>query len=168
MKVEGIDFDAAKLRAAEILSRQDLIQVRAGSKYDQKHDALSLLDPPANNRDDELPFNYLGARLGIDPADVPRPATRVAGMKSLEYFDRLTGPRANSKLVGSWPCAVFGTIAVDGRMHAHRIYLCSDGGVKADLGIGPDGKPRIPGNLPSLRMVRSAQRGVPLSGATPK
>jgi hypothetical protein len=47
-------------------------------------------------------------------------------------------------MVGSWPCAVFGTIAADGRMHAHRIYLSSDGRAKADLGIGPDGKPRDP------------------------
>jgi hypothetical protein len=42
MKVEGIDFDAAKLRAAAILNRQDLIRVRTGSKHYQQHDTLSL------------------------------------------------------------------------------------------------------------------------------
>jgi DNA primase len=73
MKVEDLSFDAAKLRAAEMLGRQDLIRVRAGNKHYQRHDAHSLLNPPADNRDDELPFVYLGSRLGIEPADVPRP-----------------------------------------------------------------------------------------------
>ena len=63
--------------------------------------------------DDELPFDYIGARLGTDPADVPRPATQVEGIKSLEYFARLTGRRAKAKMVGSWPCAVFGKVAAD-------------------------------------------------------
>jgi hypothetical protein len=37
---------------------------------------------------------------------------------------------------------VFGTVAADGRTHAHRIYLSPDGRAKADLGIGRDGKTR--------------------------
>jgi len=141
MKVEGITFDAAKIRAAEILGRQDLIRVR---KHYQRHDPHSLLNPPADNRDDELPFIYLGSRLGIEPADVPRPATPVVGIEALEYFDPPASRRAQPKLVGSWPCAVFGTVAADGRTHAHRMYLSPDGRAKADLGIGPDGKLRDP------------------------
>jgi hypothetical protein len=39
---------------------------------------------------------------------------------------------------------VFGTVAVDGRTHAHRIYLAPDGRGKADLGIGSNKNPRNP------------------------
>jgi hypothetical protein len=39
---------------------------------------------------------------------------------------------------------VFGTVAADGRTHAHRIYLAPGGAGKADLGIGPNGRPRDP------------------------
>ena len=38
MQVEGITFDFAKIRAAEILGRQDLIGVCTGSKRYQRHD----------------------------------------------------------------------------------------------------------------------------------
>jgi hypothetical protein len=143
-KVEGITFDAAKIRAAEILGRPDLIRVRNGNKPYQRHDAHNLLNPPANNRDDELPFIYLGWRLGIEPADVPRPATPVAGIESLEYFDPPARPGAKPKLVGSYPCAIFGTVAVNGRRHAHRIYLSPDGRAKADVGVGRNSKLRDP------------------------
>jgi Domain of unknown function (DUF927) len=144
MAVEPVTLEAAKIRGAEILGRLDLIRVRIGNKPYQRHDAHSLLNPPASNRDAELPFIYLGSRLGIEPADVPRPATPVAGIKSLEFFDPPAGPRAKPKLVGSHPCAIFGTVATNGRTHAHRIYLSPDGRAKADLGIGPDGKRRDP------------------------
>ena len=103
-----------------------------------------MLNPAADNRDDELPFIYLGARLGIEPAEVPRPVTPVVGIESLQYFDPPVRPSAKAKLVGSWPCAVFGTVAADGREHAHRIYLSSNGRAKADLGSRPDGKLRDP------------------------
>jgi hypothetical protein len=144
IKVEGISFEAAKIRAAEVLGRQDLIRVRTGGKRYQRHDACSLLDPPADNRDDELPFIYLGARLGIEPGEIPRPLTPVVGIKALEYFDPPTSLRAKPTFVGSYPCAVFGTTATDGRKHAHRIYLSRDGRAKADLGNRPDGKSRDP------------------------
>ena len=142
--VEEVTFEAAKIRAAEILVRPDLIRVRIGNKPYQRHDADSLLNPLADNRDDELPFIYLGSRLGVEPADVPRPATPVAGIASLEYFDPPARPGAKPKPVGSHPCAIFGTVAVDGRRHAHRIYLNPGGRAKADLGIGRDGKLRNP------------------------
>jgi hypothetical protein len=144
IKVEGITFDMAKIRVAEILGRPDLIRIRNGNKHYQRHDAHSLLNPPSDRRDDELPFIYLGSRLGIEPGEVPRPLTPVVGVEALDYFDPIASPRAKPKLVGSWPCAVFGTMAADGRRHAHRIYLSQDGRAKADLGIGPDGKLRDP------------------------
>ena len=142
--IEGLSFEPAKIRVAKLIGREDIIRVRGKNKYYQRHDAESLLFPPPDNRDDELPFVYLGSRLGIEPADVPRPATAVVGIKSLEYFDPPSSQRAKPKLVGSRPCAVFGTVAADGRRHAHRIYLSPDGRAKADLGIGRDGKTRDP------------------------
>jgi hypothetical protein len=144
MRIEGTTFDASKIRTAEILGREDLIRVRTGGDRYQRQDAHSLLNPPADNRDDELPFMYLGVRLGIEPGDVPRPVTPVVGIEALEYFDPPASPRAKPMLVGSCPCAVFGTVAADGRTHAHRIYLSLDGRAKADLGIRRDRKPRDP------------------------
>ena len=35
MKVESVDFEAAKLRVAEILGRQDLIKVKDGQRHQQ-------------------------------------------------------------------------------------------------------------------------------------
>jgi hypothetical protein len=144
MRVEGITFDASKIRTAEILRRQDLIRVRPEVERYQRQNAYSLLNPPAENRDDELPYIYLGSRLGIEPGDVPRPVTPVVGIEALEYFDPPARPRAKPKVVGSCPCAVFATVAADGRTHAHRIFLSPDGRTKADLGIRRDGKPRDP------------------------
>ena len=39
---------------------------------------------------------------------------------------------------------MFGTVAADGRAHAHRVYLSSDGTSKAELGETAEGKPRDP------------------------
>jgi hypothetical protein len=94
-KVEGITFDEAKIRAAEILGHPDLIRVRKGHKHYQRLDAYSVLNPPGDNRDDELPFVYLGSRLEIDAAEVPRPLTRVVGIETLEYFDPPASPERN-------------------------------------------------------------------------
>ena len=168
MKIQGITFDAAKIRAAEILGRQDLIQVRTGGKPYQRHDACSLLNAPADNRDDELPFIYLGTRLGIEPADVPRPLTPFVGIKALEYFDPPASSRANPKLVGSWPCAVFGTVGADGRQHAHRTYLTADGCAKADLGIAPGGKPRDPKKSAKLADGQASTAGCSVIWGNPE
>jgi hypothetical protein len=140
-KILGLDFDAVKLRIAELLGRSDLI-IEKRNGHAQKLDAKSLLHPVAGNRDDDLVFRYLGNRLGIDPDQVPRPATPVTGLKALGYFDPPARRNGNRRFVGSYPCAVFGTVAADGREHAHRIYLSSDGANKAQLGETADGKPR--------------------------
>jgi hypothetical protein len=69
----------------------------------------------------------------------------MVGLKQLGYYDPPpAGSRTKPKLIGEFPCAVFGTIAADGGTHAHRIYLAPGGAGKADLGIGPDGQSRDP------------------------
>jgi len=142
-KVERLEFEEAKIRVAELLHRADLIRTREGGNG-QKLDAHSLLNARASLRDDRLPIIYLAHRLGIAEADVPRPTTRIVGLKLLGYYDPPTQKGEKPTLVGEFPCAVFGTVAADGRTHAHRIYLSPDGRAKADLGIGRDGKTRDP------------------------
>ena len=136
MRCEGIDFEAAKLRVAEILGRHDLIKVRDGERH-QAMDAASLLRPPAEQRDDDLVRSYLAYRLDVPPEQVPMPATPVAGWRSLAYYDPPAGRGGKPRLVGHYPCAVFGTLAPDGRRHAHRIYVALDRQGKAELGVDP-------------------------------
>ena len=141
MRCEGIDFEAAKLRVAEILGRHDLIKARHRERY-QTMDAASLLRPPADQRDDDLVRAYLAHRLGVAPADVPLPSTPAVGWRSLPYYDPPAKRGGKPKLVGRYPCVVFGTVAPDGRAHAQRIYVNADGEGKADLGVAPDGQQR--------------------------
>ncbi len=149
MKVEGCDFEAAKLRVAKILNRLDLIQTKNDGQGKrtayQATDAASLLGAPADRRDDSLPVAYLAHRLGVAMDAVPLPSTAMVGLKALGYFDPPPQrSKAKPKLVGDFPCAVFATIAADGRSHAHRIYLAPDGAGKADLGLNPEGRQREP------------------------
>src|SRR4051794_26535776 len=134
--VTGCDFDAAKLRVVEILGRSDIIKVKngngSGRRY-QKTDAASLLSVPAEHRDDRLPITYLARRLKVSEDAVPIPNTRMIGIKALAYFDLPANSQSKPKHVGDLPCAVFGTVAVDGRTHAHRIYLASGGVAKASV-----------------------------------
>jgi hypothetical protein len=143
MKVVGLDFEAAKIRVAELIGRIDLIRESNGGG--QKTDRESLLSPPAGVRDDRLVGRYLAPRLGVgDPDMVVMPSTRTAGWRALGYYDSPPAKGGKPKLVASPPCAVFETVAADGRRHAHRIYLAADGRGKADLGLGSNGKPRDP------------------------
>src|SRR5690242_16498002 len=64
MKVKGLDFDGAKNRIAELIGRSDLIREKSGAGH-QATDAASLLEAPAERRDDTLPFTYLAHRLGV-------------------------------------------------------------------------------------------------------
>jgi hypothetical protein len=76
-KMQELDFETAKIHAAELLGRGDLIRVK-GDGAGQKTDAASLLNPPAGGRDDSLVALYLAARLGLDdPAAVPMPVTKA-------------------------------------------------------------------------------------------
>ncbi len=150
-KVAKLDFAAAKLRAAELLGRSDLIKVK-GDGAGQKTDAASLLSPPAEGRDDSLVSLYLATRLGLDDLGaVPLPTTKAVGWRLLGYYDPPDKTGGRPKLVASPPCAVFETVAVDGRRHAHRIYLNAEGTGKAELGPLPNGKARDP--------KKSARRG---------
>jgi hypothetical protein len=146
MKVEECDFESAKVRVAEILRHDDLIETRhealEGAKY-QATDAASLLSAPTESRDDSLPVAYLAYRLGHSSEAVPIPSTRMVGLKALGYFDPPpAGSKAKPKLVGYFPCTVFGAIGADGRTHAHRIYVAEGGQGKAILGTAPNGQLR--------------------------
>ena len=60
---QALDFEAAKLRIAEILKRQDLIITADDSRH-RAMDAASLLRPPPDQLDEQLPRAYLGSRPG--------------------------------------------------------------------------------------------------------
>ena len=140
-KVESIDFEQAKVRVAELLGLTDLIKVKTEGGG-QKTDAASLLAPPSVLRDDSLPQRYLGGRTDLDPDLIPRPSTAIAGWTELAYYEASGRKGGRPKKIASPPCAVFGTLAADGRQHAHRIYLNATGDGKANLGLGPSGKSR--------------------------
>jgi hypothetical protein len=131
-KMTDQDFDACKVRVAEVLGRPDLIQDRKNKH--QKTTAKALLNAPKERRDDTLPYKYIASRLGISIKDTPEPTTLVAGHISLEYWDPPKTKNGDPKLFGKIPCAVFGTVDADGKEHAFRIYLSEDGAAKANLG----------------------------------
>jgi hypothetical protein len=163
MRIEGIEFEAAKLRVAEILGRHDLIKVKDGERH-QAMDAASLLRPPADQRDEELVRSYLAYRLDMPPEQVPVPSTPVVGWRSLAYYDPPAGGGRKPRLVGHYPCGVFGTLAPDGRRHAHRIYVAADGQGKAELGVDSRGRPRDPKKSARLKEGQSAAGCVVLWG----
>jgi len=57
---EGVDFETAKIRVAEIIGRSDLIKTKGGGERHQATDTESLLSAPVDNRDDSLLWAYLG------------------------------------------------------------------------------------------------------------
>ena len=143
MRREGIEFEAAKIRVAEILGRHDLIKARDGERH-QAMDAASLLRPPADQRDDQLVGAYLAHRLGTAPEQALLPSTPAVGWRALAYYDPPAKKGGKPKLVGHYPCVVFGTLAPDRRRHAHRIYVTPGGQGKAELGMRSDGRARDP------------------------
>jgi Domain of unknown function (DUF927)/Toprim domain len=163
MRIDGIEFDRAKVRVAEILGRQELIKVSDGDQH-QAMDAASLLRPPPNRRDNNLVCSYLAYRLDLPPEQVPMPSTPAVGWRSLAYYDPPANKSSRPKLVGHYPCVVFGTRSPDGRRHAHRIYVQPDGAGKAELGHSPDGRPRDPKKSACLKEGRSAAGCVVLWG----
>jgi hypothetical protein len=151
-RVERIEFEAAKLRVAEILGRTDLIESKGG----QRMDAASLLQLPADQRDETLGRRYLAYRLGVPPEAVPMPSTTVVGWRELPYYDPPASKEKKPRLVGRHPCVVFATVAPDGRRHAHRIYVAPAGAGKPELGNGADGRPRDPKKSARLQEGQSA------------
>jgi hypothetical protein len=149
MKMESIDFDAAKLRAVELLDRRGLIRERSDERRIQATDAESLLNASAQDRDDQLPANYLGHRLQVPSPLIVMPTTPVVGIRALGYFDAPAPAKGRGRPpkpthVGDFACAVFGTVDADSNRHAHRIYLSPGGAGKAELGVTADGFPRDP------------------------
>ncbi len=143
MKVEAIDFEAAKLRVADMIDRRDLIRIKGdNSARPRAADVESLLNPPADVRDDSLPARYLASRLGVDLGDVPLPVTPMAGWEALAYYDPPANGQGKPVLVGQFPCVIFATSRADGKRHAHRIYVAPEGAGKADLGARADGSRR--------------------------
>jgi hypothetical protein len=163
MRIEGLEFEAAKLRVAEILGRQDLIKARNGDRH-QAMDAASLLRPRADQRDEGLVRSYFAFRLDVPPDRAPLPSTRAVGWRSLAYYDPPGKRSTQPKLVGHYPCAVFGTRSPDGRRHAHRIYTQPNGAGKAELGHRADGRPRDPKKSATLKEGQSAAGCVVLWG----
>ncbi|MGW8787135.1 DUF927 domain-containing protein [Heyndrickxia sporothermodurans] len=132
-KVEGLDFEASKVRCVGIIGRGDLVR-QGNGKGGQSTTAAALLDALAERRDDSLPRAYLAHRLGIEPAAVLMPVTRAVGHRALGYFDPPKTEGGKPKHVGDHPCAVFEQIDYAGEIHAHRIYLAPGGAGKAELG----------------------------------
>jgi Toprim domain len=163
MRVEGVEFDPAKLRVAEILGRQDLIRASDGKRH-QAMDAASLLRPPPDLRDESLARSYLAYRLDLPPDQVPMPSTPVVTWRSLAYFDPPAKRGGQPKLVGHHPCVVFATRSPDGRSHAHRIYVAAEGAGKAELGRRTDGRPRDAKKSATLKEGQSAAGCVVLWG----
>jgi putative DNA primase/helicase len=140
--VKEVDFGEAKVIAAEMIGRPELISERKPSLCSL--DAASLLAPDSDNRNDDLAWQYLSRRLKVEPASVPRPTTKVVGIKSLPYFDQPRGKGSKGVHVGNFPAAIFETVDRDGARHAHRIYLAPGGVGKAELGLAADGTERDP------------------------
>jgi hypothetical protein len=155
MHREGLDFEAAKVRIAEILKRQDLI-ITADDPLHQAMDARSLLRPPPDQIDEQLPRAYLAYRLAVPADEVLLPSTPVAGWRGLPYYDPPAKKGAKPKLVGRHPCLVFGTISPQDLRHAHRIYTAPEGQGKADLGTDSRGRSRDPKKSARLREGQSA------------
>lgn len=142
-KLEGLDFEAAKIRCIEIIGRTDLIREKSGEGGGQATDAESLMRAPAERRDDTLPRAYLAHRLGIPADTVLMPSTPTVGLRALGYFDPPKGKGAGKPVhVGDYPCTVWGQIDAEGRRHAHRIYVARSGAGKADLGLTANGTVR--------------------------
>ncbi|UEM06356.1 hypothetical protein JL101_013275 [Skermanella rosea] len=81
---EGVDFEAAKIRFAEIIGRAHLIEEGGSGPRGQMQDAVCLLSAPVEDRDDTLPLKYLAALpLGIDPAAAPTPRMCAVGSKGV-------------------------------------------------------------------------------------
>lgn len=144
MAKEEIDFEAAKVRVAELLGCTDLVKPCTSKQHSfLAADSDSLLNAPADQRDDVLPRAYLAYRMSLPVKNVLMPSTPVVGLKELPYHDPPPqGSKAKPKLVGMYPCAVFGTVSADDRTSAHRIYLAPGGAGKAHLGDSPDGYQR--------------------------
>lgn len=110
MAMEGVDFEVAKVRAAEILGRNDLVKPCTSEQHGfPAADEASLLNAPAEQRDDELARTYLAHRLSLPVEEVVMPSTPAVGLKALSYYDPPPqGSKAKPKLRRRVPmCSVW-------------------------------------------------------------
>jgi hypothetical protein len=90
-RVEGLSFEAAKPRLAEILGSTDLIREAGDGQAIQ---ATHLPRLPPEQRADDLPLAYLAHRLGVAVEGVPRSSTSAAAFNGLAPSD---APRQGSR-----------------------------------------------------------------------
>jgi hypothetical protein len=134
MKIWGLDYSQAKFRIVKhILRREDLIRTTG------ERGAERLLDPPPDQRDDGPPRAYLAHRLGIAPKDVLMPTSPAAGWRKRGYYDG-----SLDRHVGYFPCAVFGLVNSEGRIHVQRIYVKPGARARPRSRRSEDGTPRSP------------------------
>ena len=129
MKLEGIDFDAAKLRVAELLGRHDLIQEAdrpaALPGHRCRQPAAAAAGAARRRPAHGLPGPSPGCagRAGAAPRRPRSPASRRWPTSTRRR--RAAGPSR------SWSAAIPArcsrTFAADGRRHAHRIYVAPGG-----------------------------------------
>ena len=139
MKIKGESFPEAKVRIAQLLGRSDLIVTTGG-----KHDVRWHLNPPASERDESLPRDYLAYRLAVTPTEVLLPTTRAVGWTKLGYYERGAEREGHSEKVGDYPCCVFSIVDPDGHVGGFRIYVAPGGQGKAELPRHANGKKRDP------------------------
>ncbi|MBX9740691.1 MAG: hypothetical protein K2X62_11485, partial [Beijerinckiaceae bacterium] len=108
-RCQGVEFEEAKIRVAELLGRSDIIRQKAAKGPFIKHNAEGLLAATATLQEDSLVAAYLGHRLGIAPEAVLLPSTRALGLKALGYYDPPPTNRHKAVHVGDYPCLVFET-----------------------------------------------------------
>lgn len=150
MKVEGLNFEEAKIRCMEVVGAGGLIKVKhereddPDNKYQgtTAHALLNSIKP--RFRDDHLPALYLAGRLGVADDEVLMPTTFVRGITHMPYWEGGATKSAKPKVIATPPAAVFQQVGADRKTHAHRIYLSPDGRAKADLGMQKNGQKRDP------------------------
>ena len=71
---------------------------------------FALEDPAPENKDNDLCWRYLAHRLDVEPTMVPRPFTKVVGIKQLAYFDAPRHKDDKPFHIGDFPAAVFETV----------------------------------------------------------
>ena len=132
MKFEGVDFETAKIRVAETIGRAGPDPQAGQRQALPGTDPDSLSTPRRTTATTGLSPPISRTGLASTRPLSPCRRRRVAGLKALTYFDPPQGGREADPR-RRVPCAVFGTVAADGKRHAHRIYVAPGGAGKADL-----------------------------------
>jgi len=150
---QGIEFEEAKVKVADIIGRHDLKQSKGSNRLLATISLpQALLSPPIDRRDDRLVSAYLAHRLNVSVPELLMPSTGSAGWKEYPYYE------AGPKKLGEYPCAMFEMTDAAGGSHVHRIYTAQGGAGKADLGRDSSGAAR-----PAKKLAK-APAGTMVSG----